>query len=96
MNEITLQTRREAYDAVAPKIKPRSLLILDTMGDRAMTVSEITDELLAEGIIPYYDRNFVAPRMTEMRDFGIVEAVGRRQGTRSSRTEAVWKRTERK
>lgn len=96
MNEITLQTRREAYDAVGPKIKQRAQLILDTMGDRALTVSEITEELVSAGIIPYWNRNFVAPRMTELRDFGIVEAVGRRKGTRSDRTEAVWRRTERR
>lgn len=96
MDNITMQTRREAYDAVMPEAKKRALLVLETLGDREMTVSEITEELTDKGVIPYFNRNYVAPRMTELRDFGLVEAVGKRMATRSDRAEAVWRRTERR
>lgn len=93
MSRTTRETRRASYEAVLPKVKDRSRLILETLGDRSMTVSEITDELVAKGRLPYYNRNYVAPRMTELKDMGIVETCGRRKSTRSTATEAVWRRT---
>ena len=92
MDAITKQTRRDSYDAILPKVKKRSRLILDTLGDRQMTASEITEELVAAGKIPYFNRNFVAPRLTELKDMDILETVGRRKATRSDATEAVWAR----
>ena len=92
MSNITRETRRASYDAVLPKVKERARLILDTLGNREMTVSEITDELVAAGEIPYYNRNYVAPRLTELKDMGVVETCGRRKSTRSTATEAVWRR----
>ena len=83
MNSITKETRRESYDA-----------ILETLGDRQMTASEITEELVAAGKIPYFNRNYVAPRLTELKDIGVLETVGRRKATRSDATEAVWARKE--
>ena len=92
MNETTKQTRRESYDAVLPKVKERARLILETLGSKEMTVSEITEELVNTGKIPYFNRNYVAPRLTELKDMGIVETCGRRKATRSDATEAVWRR----
>ena len=91
-DKTTKETRRESYEAVLPKVKNRSALILATMGGRSMTVSEITEELVAAGKIPYYSRNYVAPRLTELKGMGIVETCGRRKSTRSNATEAVWRR----
>ena len=92
MNTTTRETRRASYEAVLPKVTDRARLILETLGTREMTVSEITDELVAAGIIPYFNRNYVAPRLTELRDMGVVETCGRRKSTRSTATEAVWRR----
>lgn len=94
MDSITKQTRRESYDAVLPKVKERARLVLETIGGREMTVSEIAEELVNAGKIPYFNRNYVAPRLTELKDMGIVETCGRRKATRSDATEAVWRRTE--
>ncbi len=88
----TKETRRQSYEAVLPKIKDRAKLILDVLGNSKMTVSEITEELVNNGKIPYFNRNFVAPRMTELKDKGVVETCGRRKATRSPATEAVWRR----
>ena len=92
MSKTTRETRRASYEAVLPKVNARSRLILKTLGGREMTVSEITDELVAAGRIPYYNRNYVAPRMTELKERGIVETCGRRISIHSSATEAVWRR----
>lgn len=90
MNQTTRETRRRSYDAVLPKRAARCRLILETLGDRSMTASEITEELVAAGRIPYFNRNYVAPRLTELKEIGILTTVGRRKATRSDATEAVW------
>ena len=94
MSRTTRETRRKSYEAVLPKINDRCRLILDTLGAREMTVSEITDELVETGRIPYYNRNYVAPRLTDLKEMGIVETCGRRKSTKSTATEAVWRRKE--
>ena len=94
MSKTTKETRKASYEAVLPKVKERCRLILETLGDREMTVSEITDELVAAEKIPYYNRNYVAPRLTELKDMGVVETCGRRKSTKSNATEAVWRRKE--
>lgn len=80
MDRTTRETRRQSYDAVLPKREKRCRLILETLGAREMTASEITEELVASGQIPYFNRNYVAPRLTD------------RKATRSDATEAVWAR----
>ena len=92
MNPITRATRKESYDAVLPKVNERCRLVLETLGTKEMTVSEITDELVTAGVLPYYNRNYVAPRLTDLKDMGVVETCGRRQSTKSTATEAVWRR----
>lgn len=92
MDAITKQTRRESFEVVRPKANPRQRLILETLGDRSMTVSEITEELVAAGKLPYFNRNYVAPRLTELKELEVVETCGRRKSTRSNASEAVWRR----
>lgn len=60
MNQTTKETRRRSYDAVLPKRAARCRLILETLGNRELTASEITEELVAAGRIPYFNRNYVA------------------------------------
>lgn len=45
MNQTTKETRRRSYDAVLPKRAARCRLILETLGNRELTASEITEEL---------------------------------------------------
>ena len=90
----TEETRRDNYETALSKVGSRRRLILATLGNRSMTVSEITEELVAAGEIPYFNRNYVAPRITELKNMGIVETCGRRKSTRSTATEAVWRKKE--
>lgn len=66
---------------------------LDKLPPEAITVKDLSpEELVAAGEIPYFNRNYVAPRLTEMKQMGILKTVGRRKATRSDATEAVWAR----
>ena len=88
MDRTTKETRRQSYDAVLPKREKRCRLILETLGVRQMTASEITEELVAAGEIPYFDRNYVAPRLTEMKQMGILKTVGRQSRHRAGADDA--------
>ena len=94
MSDYTKETRRQSYDAITAKRADRRALILEILGARQMTASELTEELLAKGYIEYYDRNFVAPRLTELKDSGIVMTVGKRICKRTVKQVAVWARKE--
>ena len=54
MDGITKQTRRQSYDGIRTRSGERCKLILETLGNRSMTVEEITDELVAAGHVKYY------------------------------------------
>ena len=91
MNDTT-ETRRESYHATLPKTPRRRELILNALDGRQMTASEIAEELHRLGFIRYYDRNFVAPRLTELEDDGLVRTVGKRMCERTGKREAVYER----
>lgn len=90
MDGITKQTRRKSYDGIRTRSGERCKLILETLGNRSMTVEEITDELVAAGHLKYYDRNFVAPRLTELKGAGVLEVVGKKPSKRTGKNTAVW------
>ena len=88
---ITQETRRKSYDAVLPKVSDRKKLILQTL-DKPMTAHEITAALLSKGKIAYYDRNFVSPRLTELRKAGVLKVVDKKYCYKTQRLVAIWER----
>lgn len=86
----TADTRRESHNAIKPQKEDRRALVLKILKGRRMTAEEVTEELIKIGAIPYFDRNFVAPRLTELSDMGKVRAVGRKKSKRTKRTIAIW------
>ena len=92
MSRITRETRRASYKAVLPKVNRRCQQILNILGTRSMTASEIADRMVALGEIPRYNRNYVAPRLTDLKAMGILETCGRRRSSHSQTMEAVWRK----
>ena len=91
---ITLKNRREAYENVKPKRDSRKALILNILenGDPGgMTAEEVAQQLLKDGKIPYIDPNFTRPRLTELKEEGKIEVVGKRRSFITTRNTAVWK-----
>ena len=90
-NMITAETRRDSYKEIVPKTADRKSLILWLLEIKDMTAHELTEQLLMMRLIPYYDRNFVSPRLTELKQAGAVEAVAKRYCKRTDRQVAVWR-----
>lgn len=93
-NRTTEVTRRESYSAASLTLEARQRLVLDVLGESEMTASEIAGVLVVAGLLQNYDRNVVAPRLTELKARGIVETCGTRPSTRSGRLEAVWRKVQ--
>lgn len=86
------QTRFAAYMDITPKKKIRRSLIFDVLANSAegLTSEEITERLLHQGQIKYFDMNFVRPRITEMKRAGIISSIGKRRSKRTGKNIAVW------
>ena len=87
---ITTETRRDSYHAVRPVAQRRREIILEVLGDKEMTATEIAEALYIRGDTPYYERNFAAPRLTELKADGKVKTVGKRFCEKTRRMVAVW------
>ena len=87
---ITLETRSEANETIDKK--KRYLQILEILQDgKEMTAKEIAVEMCQRGYVPTPERNFSAPRLTEMSIQGIVEPIGKRKCEYTGKTVALYK-----
>ena len=91
MNEITRETRRMAWEKQQEHISCRQREILEAMGSDELTVDDIVRRLMERGVLRYYDRNAVAPRMTELLGAGLVEITCARVCERTRRLCSVWR-----
>ena len=88
---ITEDTRRAAHEDIKPKFGPRAKAIYTALTESGdMTAEELTDYLVAQGTIPYFDLNYVRPRLTEMKQARMVETVSTKRSQRSGKDTAVW------
>ena len=72
------QTRAEANEKVDRQ--KRYNQIIECLTEKPnQTAKEIACSMLAKGYIPYCDRNFTAPRLTELTQKGVVEPVGKKE-----------------
>jgi hypothetical protein len=91
MNEITETTRRESYGAVSKDAATRRRVILEIlMENGGMTAREVSAELHKRGITPTGERNYAAPRLTELYKAGKVTCTSKRQCPLTKRYVAVW------
>ena len=66
-------------------------MILDVLNtDGELTAQELASELYKRGHIPSDERNFTAPRLTELRKDGKVKPVSKKQCDKTGRKVTVW------
>ena len=88
---ITIETRYESYKQIIDKKKQRYSQILNRL-DRPKTAKQIAVELYDLGLIPSTERNYTAPRLTELADIGIVEVVGKIKCEYTGKQVALYKK----
>ena len=84
----TYDTRAEANETVDRQ--KRYSQIIDILRERPMTAKEVAVMMMRRGYIPTSERNFTAPRLTELSDRGIVEPIGKKRCPYTGKTVAVY------
>ena len=72
---ITYTTRALANEEVPRKVRYGQILEILKKSKTPMTAKEIAIEMFRKFLIPSDERNFTAPRLTELSKKGIVEPV---------------------
>lgn len=92
---ITCETRQKSLEEIKPKRKIRYKEILDRLMTGTKTAKEIAVELFDLGIIPSTERNYTAPRLTELEKMGLVKVIDKRKCEYTGKKVAVYEITTR-
>ena len=86
------ETRREAHEKVNKQKRYEQILeILDEMGEA--TAKEIAVRMCEKGYVDSTERNWSAPRLSEMEWIGRVETVGKKKCAYTGKTVAIYRAT---
>jgi hypothetical protein len=89
--DIPKETRLESYEQISLCVDVRKKMILDTLHIHGeLTAQELATKLHKRGYIPSDERNFTAPRLTELRKDGKVQPVDKKLCAKTGRKVTVW------
>lgn len=86
-------TRQLSFEDIKPKKKIRYMQILDRLSKGNKTAKEIAVELFDLGFIPSTERNYTAPRLTELEKMGYVEETAKKTCEYTGKAVTVYKIT---
>ena len=95
MNITTMQTRQLSFTEIQDKKKKRYEQILHRLQGREMTAKEIAVEMYELEMIPSTERNYTAPRLTELEKMRMVYVVGKKKCDYTGKMVAVYRLTQR-
>lgn len=90
MNSITFSTRQLSFEDIKEKRQRRYEEILDRLETGNKTAKEIAIELYEMKLIPSPERNYTAPRLTELEKMGKVKVVDKKKCQWTGKTVAVY------
>ena len=82
-------TRAEAHEKVDKALRYKQILEVLT---QPMTAKDVAVEMHRRGMIPTDERNFAAPRLTEMQKDGKVEIIGKTKCSYTGKSVSVYTR----
>ena len=86
---IPFETRHDAHELVNKQ--QRYSQIIECLTEKPnQTAKELALMMAQKGYVPFAERNFTAPRLTEMTQTGIVDAVGKTKCKWTGRTVSVY------
>ena len=86
----TLDTRGEAHESVDKKKRYSQIIECLIESRIGLTAKEIAVIMMQKGYIPTSERNFTAPRLTEMMEQGVVEPIGKTTCQYTGKTVTVY------
>lgn len=93
MNFITNQTRQMSFNDIQDKTKIRYIQILNRL-NKPKTAKQLAVELFELGFIPSAERNYTAPRLTELEKIGYVKIVAKVKCEYTGKTVAEYEITQ--
>lgn len=90
---ITQLTRQISFEDIKPKRKIRYEQILTRLLTGVKTAKEIAVELYEIGLIPSTERNYTAPRLTELEKMGLVQVINKKKCDYTGKMVAVYQIT---
>lgn len=93
MNTVTAITRQMSFDDIQDKKKKRYEQILNRL-DKPKTAKEIAVELFELGFTPSTERNYTAPRLTELEKMGFVKVIDKKKCEYTGKKVAIYRRTQ--
>ena len=90
---ITHETRQMSFIDIQDKTKIRYIQILNRL-DKPKTAKELAVELFELGYVPGTERNYTAPRLTELEKMGYVKAIDKKKCEYTGKTVAVYETTQ--
>lgn len=90
---ITKTTRQMSFEDIQDKTKIRYIQILNRL-DEPKTAKELAVELFELGFIPSTERNYTAPRLTELEKMGFIKVIDKKKCKYTGKTVAIYQRTQ--
>ena len=90
---ITKTTRQMSFEDIQDKTKIRYIQILNRL-DEPKTAKELAVELFELGFIPNTERNYTAPRLTELEKMGFIKVIDKKKCKYTGKTVAIYQRTQ--
>lgn len=87
----TLETRSEANESIDKRIRYKQILGILKESPCGMSAKEISVRMMEKGFTPTSERNFSAPRISELMDMGIVEPIGKQTCQYTGKTVTVFR-----
>lgn len=91
----TYDTRSESHETVDKKKRYKQIINVLKENPNGLTAKEIACVMYSNKEIPSNERNYTAPRLTELSYKGVVEPIGKKKCTYTGKTVAVYKLIER-
>ena len=76
---VTLNTRHDSHETVNKEKRYKQIIQILEEHEEPLTAKEIAVYMCEKGFTPTAERNFSAPRLTEMSNMFIVEPIGKKK-----------------
>lgn len=87
----TFETRHESKESVDKQKRYEEIVEILLEFPNGLTAKQIAVEMCKKGYTPTAERNFAAPRLTEMSYEGIVEPIGKTKCSYTGKMVSVFK-----
>ena len=88
---ITKETRRESYKQIKLERGKRHHECLQGLRElKEATANELAMHLFSKKLTPFFNRNYVHPRLNELMEDNKVEVIGKKKDSITERTSAIY------